>query len=385
MSRKSDLAQRALAQDRYSIRTASQWIGPVLEDCLAAYCQIMIDCNSVTDNPLSDAHGNSLQGGNFQSKAVTSAMEKARQGLQSLGRMLFSQCTEMINPATSNGLPPNLTVDPPSQSFIMKGIDVFCASIVSELGFLANPVGTHVQTAEMGNQAINSLALISARYTHTAADLLSKLCAAHLLIVCQAIDLRALSVAFWHDLKVPFHDLTFKFWSDHPSIDQIFPLLESSLSEELDGTIGQDSDTRFKSIVSSLQFLIFTHSKIEGYPPLSDRMNSWGVESFQLLKSQYHTSRTIFLDNGIAKDLLGRGTIPMYNFVRQSVRVPFLHEDLFNCECSGLHGNAGEVGCKSSHQTIGDYVTRLHKAVRQGMTNLPATESLQEMRTTTQS
>lgn len=47
-------------------------------------------------------------------------MEKTRQGLQSIGRMLLAQAIELINPVTNNALPPNLTIDPPSQSFILK-------------------------------------------------------------------------------------------------------------------------------------------------------------------------------------------------------------------------------------------------------------------------
>ncbi|KAL8888592.1 MAG: hypothetical protein Q9215_004014 [Flavoplaca cf. flavocitrina] len=43
----------ALRQDRYSIRTASQWLGPVLEDFLLAHQQMHIEMNSVTDNPIS--------------------------------------------------------------------------------------------------------------------------------------------------------------------------------------------------------------------------------------------------------------------------------------------------------------------------------------------
>lgn len=184
-----------LRQDRYSLRTASQWIGPVLEDFQLAHDQITIELNSVTDNPLIDAQTQRVfHGGNFQARAITSAVEKLRQGLQSLGRMLFSQCTELINPATNWGLPPNLCADDPADSYLFKGIDVVVAGLTSELGFLANPVGSHVQTAEMGNQALNSLALVSARYTLEAADVLSQICAAHLLALCQALDLRALEI-----------------------------------------------------------------------------------------------------------------------------------------------------------------------------------------------
>jgi len=170
-----------LKQDRYSIRTASQWIGPQLEDLLLAHAQISTECNSVTDNPLIDARTDTIHnGGNFQAVSVTSAMEKSRMALQMFGRILFSQCTELINPATNNGLPPNLAADDPSTSYTMKGLDISVAAYASELGFLANPDSSHVHTAEMGNQAINSLALISARYTYTAIETFSMLSASYL-------------------------------------------------------------------------------------------------------------------------------------------------------------------------------------------------------------
>ncbi|GAW17411.1 hypothetical protein ANO14919_068680 [Xylariales sp. No.14919] len=184
-----------LRQDRYSLRTASQWIGPVLEDFCLAHDQLTVELNSVTDNPLIDAAtGRVFHGGNFQARAVTSAVEKLRQGLQSIGRMLFTQCTEMINPATSWGLPPNLCSDDANDSFLFKGLDVVVAGLTSELGFLANPVGSHVQTAEMGNQSLNSLALVSARYTLEAVDVLSQIASAHLLVLCQALDLRTIEI-----------------------------------------------------------------------------------------------------------------------------------------------------------------------------------------------
>lgn len=188
-----------LAQDRYSIRTASQWLGPVLENLQLAFSQITVELNSVTDNPLIDASvpgGRIHHGGNFQARAVTSAVEKLRQDLQAIGRMLFAQCTELINPATSRGLPPNLCAprDGPARSFLFKGVDIMMAALASELGFLANPVGTHVMTAEMGNQSLNSMALVSARYTLAAADVLAQMAAAHLVALCQALDLRAMEL-----------------------------------------------------------------------------------------------------------------------------------------------------------------------------------------------
>ena len=88
----------SLRQDRYSIRTASQWIGPVLEDLILAHQQVTIECNSITDNPLING-GRILHGGNIQARSITSAMEKTRIGLESMGRMLFAQCSEIIDPS----------------------------------------------------------------------------------------------------------------------------------------------------------------------------------------------------------------------------------------------------------------------------------------------
>lgn len=86
--------------------------------------------------------------------AVTNAMEKTRLSLHHLGKLLFSQCTELLNPAMNRGLPPSLAATDPSLNYHAKGIDIATASYVSELGFLANPVSTHIQSAEMHNQAV---------------------------------------------------------------------------------------------------------------------------------------------------------------------------------------------------------------------------------------
>lgn len=85
---------------------------------------------------------------------VSMAMERTRLALQHIGKLLFSQMTEMLNPAFNRGLPPNLAASDPSVNYFGKGLDIGAAAYVSELGWLANPVGTHVQSAEMHNQAV---------------------------------------------------------------------------------------------------------------------------------------------------------------------------------------------------------------------------------------
>lgn len=85
---------------------------------------------------------------------ITNAMEKARLSLHHIGKLLFAQSTELVNPAMNSGLPPSMAATDPSLNYHGKGIDIATAAYVSELGYLANPVSTHIQSAEMHNQAV---------------------------------------------------------------------------------------------------------------------------------------------------------------------------------------------------------------------------------------
>ena len=108
-----------------------------------------------TDNPLVDGEAGVIHhGGNFQAMSVTNTMEKTRLSLHHLGKILFGQCAELIDPAMNRGLPPSLAATDPSLDYHAKGIDIATAAYVAELGYLANPVSTHIQSAEMHNQAV---------------------------------------------------------------------------------------------------------------------------------------------------------------------------------------------------------------------------------------
>ncbi|KAG8530650.1 uncharacterized protein KY384_004005 [Bacidia gigantensis] len=373
----------SLRQDRYSIRTASQWIGPALEDCALAYHQVVTESNSVTDNPLtdpSDPSGDILHGGNFQAKVVTSAMEKARQSLQSLGRMLFTQCTEVTNPATNNGLPPNLTVDPPSESFLMKAADIMSAALLSELGFLANPVGSHVQTAEMGNQALNSIALISARYTHIAADILSKLCAVHLLLTCQALDLRAMNQQFLCSLEGPFRSLTFETFEGVFSVAKSLESIWSALIQALVNSIAEDAPGRFQSVASTLQSTVLDQVDPTSSVPILPLLKSWTDSLTALLTETHKATLKSYLKRGSAAPLLGHAACRIYSFVRQELKVPFLHEGILHVNGPGSADNLLPTDYKSGVTTIGAQITVLHEAIRQGVLYLPVAEAMREAR-----
>lgn len=328
--RSDGTAESSLRQDRYSIRTASQWIGPVIEDLLLAYEQMSIEFNSVTDNPLIDTRGERvLHGGNFQAKCVTSAMEKLRQACQTIGRILSVQCTELINPVTNRGLPPNLVADEPSESFIWKGTDIMVAALQSELGFLANPVGTHVQTAEMGNQALNSLALISCRYTLDTLDILAQMSAAHLLALCQAFDLRAMNIKFLEYLQPQFYAMIGDSFKKLLTEAGQLPTLQTSLWEAFNRRLEQstslDSAKRFTSAIESLQ-----PSLLRALSPSAESLialQSWSNELSNLAINKFRLNRDQYFATPDATPYLGVASQLIYSFIRNNLGVPFLRED----------------------------------------------------------
>ncbi len=346
-----DHGDGSLRQDRYSIRTAAQWVGPVVEDFLLANQQITIECNSVTDNPLIDVarHGKSFHGGNFQAKAITSAMEKTRSGLQSIGQMLFAQCTELINPRLNFGLPPNLSADEASESFIFKPIDIMIAALQSELGFLSNSAGSHVQSAEMGNQALNSLALISARYTHTALDVLTQLASAHVFALCQALDLRAMRLKFLEDFKPVLmrdtEDILAGILCNIPELEKLQNLLWQKFNLLLDQTTSMDTALRFTHIFRSLQPVILDAAS--PLPEAFSALKMWTVRCSERAIQSFTNSRDEYCCCTDASPFLGMASRRVYRYIRNELGVPFLRtRDLINL---GPRSGPDHSKCLTSH------------------------------------
>ncbi|KAH6717029.1 L-Aspartase-like protein [Leptodontidium sp. MPI-SDFR-AT-0119] len=274
-----------LRQYQYALRTSSQWLRPGLEDMALSRCQLEIELNSTTDNPLVDVeHEQIHHGGNFQASSL-----------------------ELLDSRLAYNLPPSLAVDEPSLSYSMKGVDINMASYMSELAYIANLVSNHVHSAEMSNQSLNSLALISARYTHTAVDLVSLMSSAYLCCLCQALDLRAMNRGFIARLKPELEDA---------QLAELHISIWKSLQDSLAASTSKDSSERFFGVAQPVQHIVISYLATSTTPPPKclNIITTWTATLAETLKTIFNANRTSYLTNPDATPYLGNASKCMHLF-----------------------------------------------------------------------
>lgn len=321
-----------------------------------------------------------LHGGNFQAAVVTPTMDRTRLCLERSGKMLFSQATEIINPMLNGGLPANLCADDPSLSFTCKGIDINMASYQSELGFLANLVGSHVQSAEMHK--------ISSRYTFQALDTIYLMAAAHLFVLCQALDLRILQIDFLEYVEAELERLDWFTSLQAPKElhgtfkDAIYARIRSTWTTtntaDLDERCKVTADTIMPDIINTF---------LKASPGISIESTKL-VEFTKNLQTQmkilYERSRQNIFDNHhqtITAKSLGNATKRMYNFVRGNLGVE-LHRGLIEYPTQPISPGART---EEPRTNIGSRVSVIYEALRDGRGSAVlmaiAQESLREKQT----
>ncbi|ROQ21051.1 phenylalanine ammonia-lyase [Marinimicrobium koreense] len=182
-----------LIQDRYSLRCYPQYFGPIVEEMDTGERQILVEANSVTDNPLIDADsGTTYHCGNFLGQYPSVAMDRLRYNLGVVAKYMDVQISLLVTPAFSNGLPPGLKGNMAITNMGLNGLQICGNSIMPMIGFygqsLADKFPSH---AEMFNQNINSLSMGSAALAKESLYLMERYVAICLIFGLQAVDLRS--------------------------------------------------------------------------------------------------------------------------------------------------------------------------------------------------
>ncbi|KAF8210362.1 L-Aspartase-like protein [Mycena galopus ATCC 62051] len=357
--------KNSLRQDRYPLRTSPQFLGPQIEDILSALSAVTQECNSTTDNPLVDGEtGEIHHGGNFQAMSISNAMEKTRLALHHIGKLLFAQTTELLNPTMNRGLPPSLAASDPSLNYFGKGIDIATAAYVSELGYLANPVSTHVQSAEMHNQAVNSLALISARATINSLDILAMLTSSYLYVLCQALDLRAMYEEFATGLRnIVREELSTSFGAALADVKFVTAVV-NVMRATLERTSTMDAADQMREVASSSSTMLLNFFANPDFA--SPQGPAFGaIPGFQ---AKVALRAATLLDKLRGEFLSGqRGASPassylgktklVYEFIRLSLGVQMHGAENYNSFVNGLGVD---------DETVGQNISIIYEAIQDG-------------------
>jgi len=126
-------------QDAYSLRCVPQVHGAV-KDALAFVRGVLeVELNAATDNPLVFPEAEMvISGGNFHGQPISQAMDILAIALAQLGNISERRIECMMDPSTSDHLPPFLTSNPGLNCGLMMA-QVTAAALVSENKTLAHP------------------------------------------------------------------------------------------------------------------------------------------------------------------------------------------------------------------------------------------------------
>jgi histidine ammonia-lyase len=184
-----------IVQDAYSIRCAPQVHGAFRDVVRHTSETLEIELASISDNPVVlPATGEILSGGNFHGQPVALACDALAAATVGLASISERRLYRLLDPKTSNGLPPFLVGDAGVNSGFMV-CQYTAASLVSEMKSLAHPASVDSITSSAGQEDHVSMGMIAARHARECLRNAEAAIAMEVLAAAQACELRAPVVA----------------------------------------------------------------------------------------------------------------------------------------------------------------------------------------------
>ncbi|MEE9267468.1 MAG: histidine ammonia-lyase [Gammaproteobacteria bacterium] len=175
-------------QDSYSVRCAPQVHGAVRDLLFDVETKLVIEMNSVTDNPLIfPEEGDVVSGGNFHGEPMAIAADVLAIGVSELGSISERRIEKLTNTAFS-GLPPFLTQDAGLNSGFMMA-QVTAAALASENKTFCHPASVDSIPTSADKEDHVSMGMGAALKLQPLVDNTYRILAIELMAAAQGIDL----------------------------------------------------------------------------------------------------------------------------------------------------------------------------------------------------
>ena len=180
-------AQCERVQDPYSFRCAPQVLGASIEALRGAGATLLIEVNSVTDNPLCFTDTKEiLSAGNFHGQPIAQALDFLAIGMAEVGSISERRTFILLDPDKS-GLPAFLSKNAGLGSGLMI-VQYLQASLVAENRMLASPACVDSIPTSAGQEDHVSMAMHAALKALTLVRNVRRIVAAELLCAAQGIE-----------------------------------------------------------------------------------------------------------------------------------------------------------------------------------------------------
>jgi histidine ammonia-lyase len=188
--RQSHLANDPRVQDAYSLRCMPQVHGAIrgaLDHCEKV---LEIESGSATDNPLVFAEtGDVLSGGNFHGAPLALALDYAAMAITDLMSISERRTDRLVNPDSSEGLPPFLSPHAGTHSGFMI-LHVAAVALLNEAKGLAHPASIDNLPTSGGKEDHVSMGMTSALKLRSIVENAEHLLAIELLSAAEGLEFR---------------------------------------------------------------------------------------------------------------------------------------------------------------------------------------------------